>query len=123
MFSKQANKKRVCNIYFLSSCKVFKLTKIGGCYILDSIVHVSSHFHTSLFVFYLIFFSPHFIDHVSIHVIQSTVHLIHVYLPYFVVAFILHTLSFNLIVSFTVQPLQSLEINDIWVSLDIVYIF
>ena len=33
--------------------------------------------HTSLFVFHLIFFSPHFILHISFHFLQSTVHLIH----------------------------------------------
>ena len=35
--------------------------------------------HTSLFMFHLISFSPHFIDRVSFYFLQSTVHLIHIY--------------------------------------------
>ena len=46
-------KERVCNIYFLPACKVIKL-KEGD-------VTLS----TSLFMFHLISFSPHLIDHVS----------------------------------------------------------
>ena len=53
--------------------------------------------HTSLFMFHLISFSPHFIDHVSVCFLHSTVHLIHFtyhsltcsYLPYLAVFILL----------------------------------
>ena len=79
---------------------------------------------TSLFMFHLIFFSPHFIIHVlflfpSVH---SPSHLFH--LPqsisfiFTLFDYIHITWSFNHIVSFTFQPIPSLEINDLRVSLD-----
>ena len=88
-------------------------------------------------MFHLIYFSPHFIVHVSSQFIQSTLHwscfiLFHsvqspshsFHLPQST-SFILNligcihtTWSFNLIVSFTFQPIPSLEINDLRVSLD-----
>ena len=76
-------------------------------------------------MFNLISINPYFNVHVSSHFLQSTVHLIHFTyhsssrscLPYLAV-FILHAWSFNLIVSFTFQPMSSLEINDLQVSLD-----
>ena len=72
------------------------------------IVHVSSHFlestlHCSCFIF--ISFSPQSISFIS----PTTVHLVHIYLI---------TWSFNHIVSFTFQPILSLEINDLRMSLD-----
>ena len=97
------------------------------CYIIDFIVHVSSHIrqstlhcscfisfpwvHTSLMMFHFYF-------------LQSTIHLIHFTyhspsrscLPYLVVFII--KWSFNLTVSFTFQPIPSLEVNDLRVSLD-----
>ena len=53
---------RVCNIYFWPACKVVKLK--DGDFTL----------WTSLFMFHVIFFSPHFIVHVSSHFLQSTLH-------------------------------------------------
>ena len=92
---------------------------------------------TSLFIFHLISFSPHFIAHVSSHFLQSTIHWscfilflsVHTsshsfYLPQsnsftFTLSGCTHiTWSFNLIVSFTFQPIPSLEINDLQVYLD-----
>ena len=89
---------------------------------------------TSLFLFHLISFSPHFIVHVSSHFLESS-HLImfHFYihspshsfhLPQstsfmFTLFGCIHiTWSFKLIVSFTFQPMPSLEINDLRVYLD-----
>ena len=91
---------------------------------------------TSLFMFHLISFSPHFIDHVSFYFLESTTlhwsflfpsvhnpsHSFH--LPQsisfmFTLFGCIHiTWSFNLIVSFTFQPIPSLEINNLRVSLD-----
>ena len=78
--------------------------------------------HTSLFMFSLISFSPHFIDHVSFFIsfspqsisfISSTiVQLIYIYLIW------LHSWSFSLIVRFTFQPIPFLEINNLRLSLD-----
>ena len=121
---KQRNKKKVCNIYFWPACKVVKL-KEGN-------VTLS----TSLFMFHLISFSPHFTVHVSSHFLQSTlhwscfifisfspqsisfispttVHLIHIYLIWLYLTWL-----FDHIVIFTFQPIPSLEINDLLVSLD-----
>ena len=94
--------------------------------------------HTSLFTFDLISFSPHFIVHVSSHFLQSTLHWsCFIFISFspqsisFISSTIVHLLfiftlfgcthitwSFNLIVSFTFQPISSLEINDLRVSLD-----
>ena len=84
---------------------------IRQCYSIDFTVHISSHFlqstlHCSCFIFYFL---------------QSAVHLIyfiyhsppHLYLPY-----LLHSWSFSLIVRFTFQPIPSLEINNLRLSLD-----
>ena len=115
----------MCNIYW-PACKVVKL-KEGD-------ITLS----TSLFLFCLISFSPHFIVHVSYHFLQSrahwscfmfisfspqsisfitptTIHLIHIYLIW-LYSYI--TWSFNHIVSFTFQPILSLEINDLQAPLD-----
>ena len=80
--------------------------------------------HTSLFMFHLISLSPDFIDHVSflILLVHSPSHSSH--LPQsisfmFTLFGCIHiTWSFNLIVSFTFQPIPSLEINDLRVSSD-----
>ena len=107
-----------------SSCRYFA----DNCYIIDFIVHVPSHFHQPILQCscFISFPSVHtsFIIF-DFHFLQSTVHLIHFTyhsssrscLPYLAV-FILHAWSFNLIVSFTFQPMSSLEINDLQVSLD-----
>ena len=80
--------------------------------------------HTSLFMFHLISLSPHFIDHVSflfpsVHSPSHSFHLPQSISFMFTLFGCIHiTWSFNLIVSFTFQPIPSLEINDLRVSLD-----
>ena len=88
-------------------------------------------------MFHLSSVSPHFTVHVSSHFLQSTLHWscfslfpsFHsashsFHLPQsisfiFTLFGCIHiTWSFNHIVSFTFQPITSLEINDLWVSLD-----
>ena len=107
-------------IYFVQMEKLFFLHLLwcflslskAGCYIIDFIVHVSSHFlqstlHWSCFIF--ISFSPQSISFYlpqSISFIFTLFGCIHI------------TWSFNLIVSFTFQPIRSLEINNLRVSLD-----
>ena len=59
---KQKNRQRVCNIYFWPACKVVKL-KEGDLTL-----------STLLFMFHVISFSPHFIDHVSFYILESTLH-------------------------------------------------
>ena len=116
---KQRNKKKVCNIYFWPTCKVVKL-KEGN-------VTLS----TSLFMFHLISFSPHFIVHVSSHFLQSTLHYVSFLFPsvhstshsfhlpqsisfIFALFGCIHiTQSLNHIVSFTFQLIPSLEINNL----------
>ena len=79
------------------------------------------HLSTSLFMFHLISFSLHFIDHVSFYFLQSTVHLIHFiyhspshsHLSY-LFALILHGNSTYC----QFQLIPSLLINDLRVSLD-----
>ena len=97
------------------------------CYIIDFIDHVFISFpsvHTSLFVFHLIYFSSRFIDHVSFLFpsVHSPSHSFHVpqsiSLVFTLFGCIHITWSFNLTVSFTFQPIPSLEINDLRVSLD-----
>ena len=125
--------------YFEKVLQQLTFFEIRDCYIIDFIVHVSSHFlqstlhclcfisfpsvHTSLFMLHLISFSPHFIVHVPSHFLQSTLHwsciifisfrpqsisLILIYIKW----------SLNVIVSFNFQPIKSLEINNLRVSLD-----
>ena len=96
---------------------------------------------TSLFVFHLISFSPHFIVHVPSYFLQSKLHwscFIFISFSPQAISFIHLTQSisfifilfgcihitwlFNHIVSFTFQPIPSLEINDLRVSLDKVLI-
>ena len=80
--------------------------------------------YTSLFMFHLISFSPHFIDHVSflfpsVHSPSHSFHLPQSISFMFTLFGCIHiTWSFNLIVSFTFQPIPSLEINNLRVSLD-----
>ena len=80
--------------------------------------------HTSLIMFHFIFLSPHFIDHVSflfpsVHSPSHSFHLPQSILFMFTLFGCIHiTWSFKLIVSFTFQPMPSLEINDRRVSLD-----
>ena len=79
--------------------------------------------HTSLFMFHLISLSPHFIDHVSlfpsVHSPSHSFHLPQSISFMFTLFGCIHIKwSFNLIVSFTFQPIPSLEINDKQVSLD-----
>ena len=79
---------------------------------------------TSLFIFHIISLSPHFIDHVSFLFpsVHSPSHSFHVpqsiSLVFTLFGCIHITWSFNLTVSFTFQPIPSLEINDLRVSLD-----
>ena len=83
---------------------------------------------TLLFMFHLISFSPHFIVHVSSHFLESTLHwscFIFISFSSQSISFMftlfgcIHiTWSFNLIVSFTFQPIPSLEINNLRMSLD-----
>ena len=95
------------------------------------VICISNIFHisvvtlsTSLFMFHLIFLSPHFIDHVSFLFpsVHSPSHSFHVpqsiSLVFTLFGCIHITWSFNLTVSFTFQPIPSLEINDLRVSLD-----
>ena len=85
----------------------------GGCYIIDFIVHVSSYFFQSTLhcsCFMVIFISPQFISFIS----PITVHLIHIY----VFGCIHITWSFNHIVSFTFQPIPSLGVRNLRVSLN-----
>ena len=79
--------------------------------------------HTSLFMFHLISLSPHFIDHVSflfpsVHSPSHSFHLPQSISFMFTLFGCIHIAwSFNLIVSFTFQPIPSLEINNLRVSL------
>ena len=79
---------------------------------------------TSLFMFHLISFNPHFIDHVSclfpsVHGPSHSFYLPQSISFMFTSFGCIHIIwSFNLIVSFTFQPIPSLEINDQRVSLD-----
>ena len=83
------------------------------CYIIDFIVHVSSYFlqstlHCSRFISFPSVHSPSHSFHLpqSISFIFTLFGCIHI------------TWSFNLIVSFTFQPIPSLEINNLRMSLD-----
>ena len=83
-------------------------------------VHVSLLFpsvHISLFMFHCYSFSPHFIVHVSLLFpsVHSPSHSPTIF-PLFGCIHI--TWSFNLMVSFTFQPIPSMEINDLPMSLD-----
>ena len=75
-------------------------------------------------MFHLISLSPHFIDHVSflfpsVHSPSHSFHLPQSISFMFTLFGCIHiTWSFNLIVSFTFQPIPSLEINNLRVSLD-----
>ena len=75
-------------------------------------------------MFHLISSSPHFVDHVSFLFpsVHSPSHSFHVpqsiSLVFTLFGCIHITWSFNLTVSFTFQPILSLEINDLQVSLD-----
>ena len=79
---------------------------------------------TSLIMFQFTSLSPHFIDHVSflfpsVHSPSHSFHLPQSISFMFTLFGCIHiTWSFNLIVSFTFQPIPSLEINDLRVSLD-----
>ena len=113
--NKQTNRKRLGNSNFWPTCEVAKLKE--GDVILS----------TSLLTFHFISFSPNLSDHVlfsfpsanspshSFHLPQS----ISIIFTFFGCIHI--TWSFNLIISFTFQPIPSLEINDLWVSLDKFY--
>ena len=75
-------------------------------------------------MFHLISVSPYFIDHDSflfpyVHSPSHSFHLPRAISFIFTLFGCIHiTWSFNLIVSFTFQPIPSLEINDLRVSLD-----
>ena len=76
---------------------------------------------TSLFTFHLISFSPHFSYHVSflfslVHNPSHSFHLPHSIFTLF--GYIHITWSFSLIVSLTFQPIPSVEINCLRVSVD-----
>ena len=77
---------------------------------------------TSLFMFHLISFSPHFIDHVSflfpsVHNPSHSFHLPQS-ISFMFLLFGCNHITWSFIVSFTFQPILSLEINDLQVSLD-----
>ena len=80
--------------------------------------------HTSLFMFHLISLSPHFIDHVSFLFpsVHSPSHSFYLpqSIPFIFTLFgCIHiTWLFSHIISFTFQPIPSLEFNDLRVSLD-----
>ena len=83
------------------------------CYIIDFIVHVSSYFLQSHFIVQVSFLLP------SVHSPSHSFHLPQSISFMFTLFGCIHiTWSFNLIVSFTFQPIPSLEINDLRVSLD-----
>ena len=75
-------------------------------------------------MFHLISSSPHFINHVSflfssVHSPTYSFHLPQLILFRFTLFSCIHiTWSFNLTVSFTVQPIPSLEINNLRVPVD-----
>ena len=72
----------------------------------------------SLLMFHLISFSQHFIDHVFISISFSPQFISSIVFIFALFGCTHITWSINLIVSFTFQPIPSLEINDLWVSLD-----
>ena len=80
--------------------------------------------HTSLFMFHFISFSPHFIDDasflfLSIHSPSHSFHLLQsISFIFALTGYIYIPWLFNHIVSFTFQPILSLEINDLRVFLD-----
>ena len=75
-------------------------------------------------MFHLISVSPHFIDHVSflfpsIHIPSHSFHVPQSILLIFTLFDCIHmTWPFKLIISFTFQPIPSLEINNLLVPLD-----
>ena len=71
----------------------------------------------SLLMFHLISFSQHFIDHVFISISFSPQFISSIVFIFALFGCTHITWSINLIVSFTFQPIPSLEINDLWVSL------
>ena len=92
---------------------------------------------TSLFMFHLISFSPHLTVHVSSHFLHSTLHWscftlfpsVHspshsfclqysISFTFIIFGYVHITSPFNLITSFSFQPILSLEINGLRVSLD-----
>ena len=116
LFFKQTKKQKKCervwDIYFWPACKVAKL-KQG-----DVTLSIS------LFMFHLISVSPHFIDHVSfwfpsIHIPSHSFHVPQSISFIFTLFDCIHiTWPFKLIISFTFQPILSLEINNLLVPLD-----
>ena len=120
-YLKKKEKKRQCVTFIFDSLIKSLNLKMGmlhyrfhcSCFISFPSVH------TSLFMFHLIFFSPYFIDHVSflfpsVHSPSHSFHLPKSVLFIFTLFGCTHiTWSFNLIVSFTFQPIPSLEINDL----------
>ena len=126
LFFNQTKKKKKSNIFLFDPLVKLLNSKRG---MLHYQLHCSCFItlppvHTSLFLFHLISFSAHFIDHVlflflSVHSQSHLFHLPHSILFIFTLFGCIHiTWSFSLIVSFTFQPIQSLEINDLQVSLD-----
>ena len=71
----------------------------------------------SLLMLHLISFSQHFIDHVFISISFSPQFISSIVFIFALFGCTHITWSINLIVSFTFQPIPSLEINDLWVSL------
>ena len=120
---KQRNKKKVCNIYFWPACKVVKLKEgnvtLSTSLFMFHLIFLQSTLHCSCFIsfpsvhtslcFIFISFSPQSISFIS----PTTVHLIHIYLIWLYLTWL-----FDHIVIFTFQPIPSLEINDLLVSLD-----
>ena len=116
LFFKQTKKQKKCervwDIYFWPACKVAKL-KQG-----DVTLSIS------LFMFHLISVSPHFIDHVSfwfpsIHIPSHSFHVPQSISFIFTLFDCIHiTWPFKLIISFTFQPIPSLEINNLLVPSD-----
>ena len=112
----------------LNTCLLIKLTYFtNGVKQLSYFIKKQTNKQTNKqtkFMFRFIPFSPHYIDHVSflsasVHSLSHSFHLpqsISFILALFGCTLI--TWSFNLIASFTFQPIQSLEIYDLRVSLD-----
>ena len=77
--------------------------------------------HISLFMFCVTSFCPQSISFISSTIVHP-IHFIypspsHSHLPH-LVAFISFNISFNFIVTFTLQPIPSLEVKELGVSLD-----
>ena len=131
-FFKSASCASGCNIELYSLCTSNIILKTSSSCIWSWLLHYWLHcscfilfpsVHTSLFMFHLISFSPHFIVHVPSHFLQSTLHwscIIFIsFRPQSISLILIHIkCTFDVIVSFTFQPIPSLEINNLRMFLD-----